>query len=704
MSLDAERLYALLPAVQRQRDAEHGQPLRALLALFARELEALEEDIEQLYDDQFIETCEDWVAPYIGDLIGYRPLRGASPAVSSPRAEVANTIAYRRRKGTALMLEQLARDLTDWPAHVAEFFEQLATTQYMKHLRPHSLATADLRSQAAMRSLGGAFNTVAHTVEVRRPERSARGGGGRYNIPNIGIFLWRLLPLRLSGIPLVAHPGDAGGTRFRLNPLGADLALFRQPRSEDSIATLSEPVHVPAPLRVRGMAAAVRAANAPDATAEAQRRDDYGPGESLVLLRPGAQPGDWEPVPVEEIVVADLRDVDGGDWNHQDAIPAGRIAIDPERGRVVLGTGVDPQLRATFRYGFARAIGGGEYERTPEGETLAMQDTANASAALQPHLDAIRGGGRLLVEDSLTYAGPFAFRVDAPADPQDAGREVVVAAANGARPLLAAGADIELDIGARGRLVLDGLVVSGGALTLAAAADDEPRELVLRHCTLLPGLALNPDGGAASPGAPSLAVAHPFAKLTLEHCIVGALQVADGAEVEIVDSIVDAGAPTAPAYAGIAADAPGGTLTIRDSSVIGKLRAKVIELASDCIFHAARAGGDPWPAPVWAQRTQQGCVRFCWLPADSIAPRRHRCLPDADHRDARPHFASLRYGQPAYLQLRASTAAEILHGASDEGEIGVMHALSQPQREANLRIRLDEYLRYGLNAGVFHVT
>src|SRR5690606_4102152 len=174
MSLDAARLYALLPAIHRIRDAAHGEPLRDLVALFARELEALEEDIEQLYDDQFIETCDDWVAPYIGDLIGYRPLHGASAAVASPRAEVANTIAYRRRKGTALMLEQLARDLTDWPAHVSEFFEQIASTQYMKHLRPHALATADLRSQSAMRSCGSAFNTVAHTVEVRRPQANER--------------------------------------------------------------------------------------------------------------------------------------------------------------------------------------------------------------------------------------------------------------------------------------------------------------------------------------------------------------------------------------------------------------------------------------------------------------------------------------------------------------------------------------------------
>ncbi len=107
-SLTAERLYALLPAVYRLRDAEQGYPLRALVAALADQFAALEENVEQLYDDQFIETCADWVVPYIGDLIGYRPLHGVAPRVASPRAEVANTIAYRRRKGTALMLEQLA--------------------------------------------------------------------------------------------------------------------------------------------------------------------------------------------------------------------------------------------------------------------------------------------------------------------------------------------------------------------------------------------------------------------------------------------------------------------------------------------------------------------------------------------------------------------------------------------------------------------
>ena len=72
-TFDADRLMSLLPAVYRNRDAERGE-LRTLLTVVAREIAVVEEDLAQLYDDQFIETCADWVVPYIGDLLGTSPL------------------------------------------------------------------------------------------------------------------------------------------------------------------------------------------------------------------------------------------------------------------------------------------------------------------------------------------------------------------------------------------------------------------------------------------------------------------------------------------------------------------------------------------------------------------------------------------------------------------------------------------------------
>src|SRR6266508_2081330 len=111
MSFDAQRLYDLLSTIYRIRDAEQGEPLKALLSVIAEQIAVLEEDLEQLYDDQFIEICAAWVVSYIGDLIGYCSLHGVAPKVSSSRAEVAHTIGFRRYKGTTAMLEQLARDV-----------------------------------------------------------------------------------------------------------------------------------------------------------------------------------------------------------------------------------------------------------------------------------------------------------------------------------------------------------------------------------------------------------------------------------------------------------------------------------------------------------------------------------------------------------------------------------------------------------------
>ena len=704
-SLTADRLYSLLPAIYRLRDADQGEPLRALIGALAKEFEALEENFDQLYDDQFIETCAHWVAPYIGDLIGYRPLHGVSPKIASPRAEVANTIAYRRRKGTALMLEQLASDVTSWPAHAVEFFQQLTTTQYMKHIRPQSYATADLRNIRDCLQQGGPFNALAHTAEMRRPE----SGSGRYNIPNIGIFLWRLLSLRLSAIPLTPDPGDASGRKFRVNPLGADLQLFRHAQTEDDITHLAEPINVPDPLSVRLMALAVRGAQASASPApDAILDDDYGEGESLVLMRPGTPPAS---VPVGQVRVCDLRDIldSGGTvigWNHEDSVPAGTIGFDPERGRVLLGATQDGPLLATFHYAATSAIGGGAYERTPPGDELANQRSIAGSNPLQPELDAISGGGRLSIGDSLTYAQTPVFKVDDVTATGAPGLEAIVAAIDSARPLIAAAGDVILAIGARGRLVLDGLVIAGGALHLAAAADDETRELILRDCTLVPGIALNPDGSAVSPGVPSLIVEHPFAKVTLERCITGPLQIVGDAEVTLTECIVDADAPENVVYAGDNAGGPGATLTIRECTIVGKLHTKLLQLASNSIFFA-RLGeppGETWTAAIIAERRQEGCVRFCYVPAGSITPRRYRCVPDKDHPSALPHFTSLRYGDPAYGQLRHATDRSIRQGADDESEMGVLHALFQPQRETNLRIRLDEYLRFGLHAGIFYAT
>ena len=244
-----EELYRLLPAVYRVRDEEQGGVLRELVDVLAGQVNVLAESLEQLYDDEFIETCAPWAASYIGDLVGYRTLHGVAPQVASPRAEVANTIRYRRRKGTVSVLEQLAADVTGWPAHAVEFFELLVATQYMNHVRAHAAATTDLRNEGRLELSGtfqaGAFDTFSHTADMRR----IGSRSGRYNIPNVGIFLWRVQALRLARVPLL--DADGTGLRFRFDPLGTDKPLFNARRTEQEITHLAEPLDVPLPLKRR---------------------------------------------------------------------------------------------------------------------------------------------------------------------------------------------------------------------------------------------------------------------------------------------------------------------------------------------------------------------------------------------------------------------------------------------------------------------
>jgi len=62
------------------------------------------------------------------------------------------------------------------------------------------------------------------------------------------------------------------------------------------------------------------------------------------------------------------------------------------------------------------------------------------------------------------------------------------------------------------------------------------------------------------------------------------------------------------------------------------------------------------------------------------------------------------YGDAAYCQLSLRCAPEIRTGADDGAEMGAFHDLLQVQRRAHLRLRLDEYLRFGLEAGIMDAT
>ena len=97
----ADKLWNLIPAIYRFQDTDsfdHNGPLRELVNRIGSQAAILRRATDRLWEDQSIETCDDWVIPYIADLLDARLVNGL-PA-REQRLNVANTIYYRRRKGT----------------------------------------------------------------------------------------------------------------------------------------------------------------------------------------------------------------------------------------------------------------------------------------------------------------------------------------------------------------------------------------------------------------------------------------------------------------------------------------------------------------------------------------------------------------------------------------------------------------------------
>ena len=671
MRFDAERLYELLPAVYRLRDARQAKegevpPLKAFISILAGELENLEENLDQLYDDQFIETCSEWVVPYIGELVGNRPLIQIPDAKFSRRAEVANTIAYRRRKGTASIIEQLARDITGWDSNVVEYFELLITTQYLNHLRPHNLASASLKNWEQLEDLKSPFNQLARTVDVRSISKRR----GKHNIPNIGVFLWRVSSYFLDEV----HAYRVAGTnKYTFHPLGVDMPLYRQAVAEDEITHLARPENVSQPLTRRQLLEDHKA------WVEQEPDDDYVPLYFAVadegLEKMQIRVGD-EVLKPEEWHVCNLSGDISGNW-HNLPNETDKVFIDPELGRISFPDGFvpvpgDDNVRLSFNYGFGIHIGGGTYDRkTINTNTSSVQvlNVPSIHGTIQAAINALGiEGGIIEIEDNATYKEGVTIN-------PDAGAEIIIRARDGKRPALIG--DITISGDSNTRVELNGLLIDGSVEVTAAS---QLSELKFSHVTIKPKITAN-----------QVIIASFNTRLVVDHSIVSGIRITEGADARIENSIVDVINQDHVAYSGIEAGS-GGNLYIENSTVVGQLFARQIVYASNCIFTSL----------VKASQTQKGCMRFSFFPSDSVTPGTYKCQPSFSGNDSvRPVFSSSKYGQPDYLQLANSTPPEILYGAENGSEMGVYYQQYTAQKIANLRLRLDEYLRFGLEAGIF---
>lgn len=714
-------LEGLLPPHVVERDAATGGLLHALLEAVAGELAVVEDDVQRLYDSWFIETCPEWVVPYLADLVGLVGLPGDLGAETgagvSRRAVVANTVAYRKRKGTVAVIEQVVRDVTGWPTRAVEEYRLLAATTHVNHVhleRPAvgSVRRAESAELESPRLAGGALTRFAHTGEVRPIDPGTLGGRGRFGIRGIGVFVFPTQVHDATGVP-ARRLTDA----WSVHPLGAEAPLFAVPTTEETIEHLATESDLPVPLRPRRLLEALVAARA------------GLPGEDLPIVVSIGGDGPLAPERVRVCGVEDLA-TSGGT-----PLSGWQVMVDATRGLLLPhldGVPADPTaVHVDHAYGAVADVGAGTYDRTL-GHDAALTSDAFTGDLDRTDEDPVpvrdRVGAQVLVRtgpaapgvqvsitdalaevdagwadpsrrlvgitqvvsvaDSETYAADLTIAVPAES------RLVLVAAHWRGRQLL--NGDIEAPVpgvyspeglrphvlgdlhvtGARGASVLlDGLVVEGDVVI-------EPGELgslTLSQCTVAGRVRVR----SGAPGANrELAV-------SVRRSVVASLDAVDTVpEVLVVDSVVDPALTSATTGAVVS---PGAHLEVVGSTLFGDVGCRWLEVTSSIC-----------DGTVTVVDRQVGCARFSYLAPGSRVPRRFRCVPASDAATSiSPSYVSTEPGSPFYPSLAPSAPVSIRHGGEFGSEMGVHHHLRRPQRMDAARRLVAPYVPAGMQIGTF---
>jgi len=546
----ADRLWTLLPAIYRALDtgAESNGTgaLRELINRIGAQAAVIRRSIDRLGENQSIETCDDWVIPYIGDLVATRLVACLPPPAQ--RIDVAKTIYYRRRAGTVGLLEELAADIIGRDARVVEFFRRLGRTRHQfdpeiglvgditpatptplpvaegivgRYSRTPAGGFADLRNVYAANNTGTAFDEFAHTADLRPGGETI----GWYNISHLGVFLWWLQAFPING----ATPVGNGATPpcFTFDPTGRNIPLFApsQRSAESYGAHWVSPAEWQLPVAIR--------------PSLWQQEPDHLYPDAPNPTNPGAF---WVGL------------VAGGSSAR---LLRSQLLIHPDTGRFSFVAGVSPgTLSSNYCFGFLSEIGAGGYsdgvlttlDQPPNTVTVAGGGGALTTAL--PGATPLATDTTYLITDSTTYTVPgTALTVGN-------GVICVLRAASEERPVIRTGsagvvwtlngeAQANPD-GATTELALQGFHLQGASIVLTGNFDT----VRLRAMTLDPGTsgaARTPpalfetaiDGVALQPV--TLLIEGSVTNLILERCITGPIRTINGGAVQTLtatDSII----------------------------------------------------------------------------------------------------------------------------------------------------------------------
>jgi hypothetical protein len=681
----ASRFWQLIPILYRRRDEAQANQLKQVITLMEEEFLRVEKLTDLAYSNYFIETCSPEILPYIAQLLGIKDLPTTSVLLIRQRACIANTIQYRCRKGLASIAERMVTHITDWPAKLVEYPQQLSMTQSILGPRLNRGKTANITDNDAMELLATPFNITAHTAQI------SESSSPPINLGRVCLYCWRWrsYPISKGRAGLAEGKSTAEGC-YTFDPRGLDTLLFNNPDPNDDLTQVNTEINLPVPIRQHALLQALASSNF---------QHYYGPNACIYIVK--LYQGDMnkirqEPVAAEKLLPAELKD-----WNLLPVNSDNKVIIDVKRGRIKLPSekNMPVGLEVNYHYASPGLLGGGHYDRHstltfPEAsdEFIVIKETETFVLAqiIDKYVNHPGGAIRTVIqiETNSSYLLNFSSLTIA------TDNHLIIQASNHYRPCIQfQNNNLQIKAISKCAITFTGLMIIG-CLELQGAI-----QLNLLHCT-----SWLPNAKTVINAQIKNTVDAQTLNLNLQNCIFGKiiLPKSKTCELSIQDSIIDAAGDVAIA-GDIKGLVPAAKCSLQRVTIFGSIYVNELALATDSII----------TQPVKVDHIEQGCMRYCSLPIGSKTPPRYRCQPETDFIEStqippnefsldqklilaqlQPRFISTQFLTPGYAQLSMECHQAITYGAEDGAEMGAFHLLQRVQLQEHLPSVLAEYLPY----------
>lgn len=666
-------------------DAPGGPPapalMRALLGAVGGQYDRLAADIDQVWQDLFIESCDAWAVPYIGALLGL-------PA-DAERLEVAYATALRRRKGTPAALEDFAYVVTGLTARVVEGWQVTAWAQRLGHPPPPRPAAYALAGPEAFR-LGTPFERARRSFAPSR----------RWSPLAATAMVWPWQVRTLVDTQAAPLPE---ARRFALHPQGADAPPYLLPRparlatgdGHDAATRTGDERDAPVRATYRVLKALARPgeithAGALRVAATHALADRAGTG-TPPLLRVTV---DGTAVPWDKLRFGSLPPGAAA------PVPPApdEVLVDLARGHIELGSGRTGVPRVTWHRPVAGLLGAlaCAADADPRARVVVTVNPQAAAAGVP--------GTVATLDQAFARARQLSAGLD-PAASRPGVPDVEIRLATSDR-LAAPAAQAFAPAVPRWRIVAPALttptIVGALRLDLTGACVSLTGFRIAGDLRLGPHLSgVDLDGVTMDPAAGSVLIDPTAWELAFaaRRSILGPVRADLGAlALEFTDCVIDGRrdrlhvCDPGPAPAGtdaVAAAARFGPAIRADSCTFsGPVRVDAAS-AVDCVF----ADG------IDVVQQQDGCLRSCHLGPALSTPVRHpttyRCLTEPA-----PKFVSTGFEAAGYYCLELNPEQALLSAAADGGEVGAYHRGRRGARIRRLRRRVDEFVPLGLRARI----